>query len=631
MATTDLDAIDWNGIEHAYGPATDVPGGLRALRSKKAPERRGALKGLDDTINHQGTITPAAVAAAPFLVELALDPSVKDRAAILVFLANLAVGGDHIRSISAGYDVRGRAFGELPEDHPYKAIYRRVAAGIDGYLALLSDSDASVRVAAALLLAFLSSHAERSAPVVRARVAAEPDEKARASAVLCLGYLDGYLGDEGDVDRFLELAHEGPDLVRVAACLALAYASPSRVGAAEQRVLLDALASAAQPLADFPWCGGELGNHIAMALTRVGAAQQDVSLLVGLLEATQGKPTQPRVATAIVDAVFAVDGGPPSDLRLPSELSEAQRGTLKHLVERQLVQRIGAALSRHGLLSAEGDLRRFLGLTPAGPLDRAVGGEPLWRLAIRVMSDRAPVEAWVDALNASLGPEEVIEACQDAAVPPYALLVPWPRRGDDPWTVTLGRRTRLERMLAGALIARVPADLLEQAADRLLAAQDRRDVLCAALIAALSAALAKEGKTLDARHDPLVAAGMAEPFFEDMRAVLARLPPDRREPLILALSFDHYMQTTPAGRAMFVRGAWLYVDLCSTEAAADKLASAVQKWRVDGEVPKDRAVEAFAALGSAALPRVEALAADEATPHREVFVRARERLRGARA
>ncbi|WP_437779961.1 hypothetical protein [Sorangium sp. So ce1097] len=631
MATTDLGAIDWNGIEHAYGPATDVPDGLRALRSSKAPERRGALKRLDDTINHQGTITPAAVAAAPFLVELALDPSVKDRAALLVFLANLAVGGDHIRHITSGYDVRGRGFAELPEDHPYKAIYQRVAAGIDGYLGLLSDKDASVRVAAALLLAFLSSHAERSAPVVRGRVAAETDEKALASAVLCLGYLDGYLGDEGDVDRFLDLAQKGPELVRVAACLGLASAAPSRVGAAEQKVLLDALAGAAQPLADFPWCGGELGNHIAMALTRVGAARQDVDLLVGLLEATRGKPTQPRVASTIVDAVFAGEGGPPSDLRLPSELSEAQRGMLKHLVERQLVQRIGPALSRHGLLSAEGDLRRFLGLTPAGPLDREVGGEPLWRLAIRVMSDRAPVEAWVNALEGSLGPAEVIEACLDAAVPPYALLVPWPRRGDDTWTVTLGRRTRLQRMLSGALIAGVPADLLAQAADRLLEAQDRRDVVCAALVVALSEALAKEGKTLDARHDPLVAAGMAEPFAEDVRAVLARLPPDRREPLILALPFEHYMQTTPAGRRMFVRGAWLYVALCSSEAAADKLASAVQKWRVDGEVPKDRAVEAFAALGSAALPRVEALAADESTPHREVFVRARERLRGASA
>ncbi|WP_165949765.1 hypothetical protein [Micromonospora sp. KC207] len=41
-----LDQVPWESPHHAYGPAVDVPGHLRALRSAEAPSRRRVLSGL---------------------------------------------------------------------------------------------------------------------------------------------------------------------------------------------------------------------------------------------------------------------------------------------------------------------------------------------------------------------------------------------------------------------------------------------------------------------------------------------------------------------------------------------------------------------------------------------------------
>ena len=70
MLLEGLGRVDWEHVEHAYGPATDVPGWLRALAGDDANARRKALTDLDSAVNHQGWSTPASVPTTPFLVEL---------------------------------------------------------------------------------------------------------------------------------------------------------------------------------------------------------------------------------------------------------------------------------------------------------------------------------------------------------------------------------------------------------------------------------------------------------------------------------------------------------------------------------------------------------------------------------
>jgi hypothetical protein len=77
---TTLDDMDWNKLEHAYGPATDTPNHHRALTSSDPKQRKAAWDALGGSIYHQGSIYPATTAAVPFLIELLDDdPSRRNR------------------------------------------------------------------------------------------------------------------------------------------------------------------------------------------------------------------------------------------------------------------------------------------------------------------------------------------------------------------------------------------------------------------------------------------------------------------------------------------------------------------------------------------------------------------------
>lgn len=104
-ALTGLDEIDWAALQHAHGPAGDVPAQLRALRGK--PEaRRKALQELYGNVFHEGSRYEASAPAVPFLARLAADPSQPDRHEILALLASLAIGSDQ-EHLPGGVDVAG--------------------------------------------------------------------------------------------------------------------------------------------------------------------------------------------------------------------------------------------------------------------------------------------------------------------------------------------------------------------------------------------------------------------------------------------------------------------------------------------------------------------------------------------
>ncbi len=56
-----LDAIPWDQISHAYGPASDVPSQIRALASPDPAERKAAFHELFTNIWHQGTVYEASI------------------------------------------------------------------------------------------------------------------------------------------------------------------------------------------------------------------------------------------------------------------------------------------------------------------------------------------------------------------------------------------------------------------------------------------------------------------------------------------------------------------------------------------------------------------------------------------
>ena len=55
-----LEQIDWALLAHAFGPAVEVPGWLRALLDADPDRRAEALDALSNAIWHQGTVYSAS-------------------------------------------------------------------------------------------------------------------------------------------------------------------------------------------------------------------------------------------------------------------------------------------------------------------------------------------------------------------------------------------------------------------------------------------------------------------------------------------------------------------------------------------------------------------------------------------
>ncbi len=162
-----LDAIDWDRLSHAYGPARDVPLDLRRLASCDPNARKRALWELSGNIYHQGSVDTATAAAVPFLVQIATHPSLPERREILELLdaiADSAVADPE--QIKKGWAWKKELFGErfrMPteemaeEDIEVRATLRSALRKCcDSLRPLRTDSDAEVRRLAAVILTKLS-------------------------------------------------------------------------------------------------------------------------------------------------------------------------------------------------------------------------------------------------------------------------------------------------------------------------------------------------------------------------------------------------------------------------------------------------------------------------------------------
>jgi hypothetical protein len=122
-----LAAIPWHRYTHAYGPASDVPTDLRRLASCDRQVREQALRQLSGSIYHQGSIFGATAVAVPFLLRIALDRRLVDRAEICQLLAEIANSSAvHPEVIRKRYARRGEKWPSLPVPSE-EALQREIA------------------------------------------------------------------------------------------------------------------------------------------------------------------------------------------------------------------------------------------------------------------------------------------------------------------------------------------------------------------------------------------------------------------------------------------------------------------------------------------------------------------------
>jgi hypothetical protein len=218
-----IDEVEWASLEHAYGPADDVPELLRGLASADPAERERALDGMYGTVHHQGDVYDSTLACIPFLMELVADPAVRDRGSIVELLTS--IGGIDLD----GDDELDPEDEEFEDAANYAMAASAVTAGADVFLGLLADPDPGVRLAAPLALATLHSDPVRVLRLLRERLDTERDTEVRLACVEAAGRIalrhQGLLAEVVDLLTALSQAAYGAGL-RLAALAQLARCAP---------------------------------------------------------------------------------------------------------------------------------------------------------------------------------------------------------------------------------------------------------------------------------------------------------------------------------------------------------------------------------------------------------------------
>ncbi|MFD4671184.1 hypothetical protein ACFWNN_15720 [Lentzea sp. NPDC058450] len=103
MSLEGLDDVPWHSIDHAYGPALDTPGHVRALLSDDPEVVARAITDLDRTVHEEGGfVCGAATAVLPFLVEVLPSLDREPWARLVDLLHRIAEWGD-AEQVDAGW------------------------------------------------------------------------------------------------------------------------------------------------------------------------------------------------------------------------------------------------------------------------------------------------------------------------------------------------------------------------------------------------------------------------------------------------------------------------------------------------------------------------------------------------
>lgn len=183
-----LDTIDWASLRGCGGPATDVPGLLRALVSEDKDVRMDVWIELLDRLWHQGTVFPASAAALPFLFELLADPDVPDKGPFVELIAAIATGeGGLLGAVRRDGEEMWRRIlakqgqsldGELAEaEATERAIHAAVSAGLPYLVPYVNDVEHQLPVAQTL--GGFPEHASWLVPAIDAALPSVADAQVR--------------------------------------------------------------------------------------------------------------------------------------------------------------------------------------------------------------------------------------------------------------------------------------------------------------------------------------------------------------------------------------------------------------------------------------------------------------------
>jgi hypothetical protein len=450
---TGIDEVDWASMEHAYGPADDVPGLLYGLASADPAERESALDGMYGAVHHQGDVYACTLACIPFLFELAADPRIRDRGGIVELLTSIG-GIDLDEDDEDGLD-------ELDEDEiegvaNYAMAAAAVSAGSAVFFDLVADEDPGVRLAAPLALATLHARPDKVLALLRERLPVEADEEVLLTLVEAAGRIalrHRQLAGQA-ADWLSRLAAEAyPPGLRLAALAQLARCAPDTLPGDVVRVVsgllreLRSRPAPPEPAAAKPPGGDDTAADRATSPTLVGqlrelsaekSAVRSTPWAADLLRTLHGG-LDDRVAdrTALLtDQLRSPDPWQRTDaVRMSGGLIRAWRGTYEEVVRLVGVQltdpepRLAEAASQvlgelFGLAAPAADaLAARVAADPGAWVKEWASGPPGLGSAVKALArlgDARVLPALAAALERSEVPHDVgfaIGCLGDAAAP----------------------------------------------------------------------------------------------------------------------------------------------------------------------------------------------------------------------
>ena len=307
-----LTKVDWTKLTHAYGEASDVPELITSLASEDEGERKNALWELYGNIFHQGTRYQATPYAIPFIFELIREPKVHDKANLLKFTVDLALGYPEA-FLPKGPNVEDWAIDaeQLKEEEETEGLddidedwlkhidafidsYKSVLKEVPTYYKFLESKDSELKIMAIFAIAWFREVASESANNIRPLIAKEKDELILANLLISLSMLDSYIEDKKDEQLFRNfLAENGSILVKMSAAIALVNILEEDVDIAPLDYILKHIPSIIEfelsPF-EFPWNDGELLGFISEVIKfcAVQSPEKVIPDLSKLLSKLQG-------------------------------------------------------------------------------------------------------------------------------------------------------------------------------------------------------------------------------------------------------------------------------------------------------------------------------------------------------
>ncbi len=213
-----LDYIDRGAMEHAYGPADEVPDLIRGLVDPDPAVREESLDAMYGGIHHQGDVYDSTLAAVPFLLEALTTPDTPGRDGIAGWLASVA-------DLTHWPDED-----TLDEDRAEMLRYaRRANARIvtvgPALLALAADPDPALRAEVPKLLVAIQGDLPGVADLFMARLVEEDEPTVSRALFDALGELPL----DVEIGQLLTIAGAAPASTAVSALAAVARCDPDRV------------------------------------------------------------------------------------------------------------------------------------------------------------------------------------------------------------------------------------------------------------------------------------------------------------------------------------------------------------------------------------------------------------------